>query len=116
MKGSDAYWRSKKGELLSWIHHHLQKGNGPPTLFITLSCAEYYWPDIIKLLEERIQMDNVEGKCPDLKNNKSALIKAVNDYSIVIQEYFLIRVDHWLETVGKKQFGIKNHKSALFSN
>ena len=113
MKGSDAYWRSKKGELLSWIHHHLQKGNGPPTLFITLSCAEYYWPDIIKLLEERIQMDNVEGKCPDLKNNKSALIKAVNDYSIVIQEYFLIRVDHWLETVGKKQFGIKHYWNRL---
>ena len=113
MKGSDAYWRSKKGELLSWIHHHLQKGNGPPTLFITLSCAEYYWPDIIRLLQERIKMDNPDGKCPDLKKDKTALTKAVNDYSIVIQEYFMTRVDNWLETIGKKLFGIKHHWNRL---
>ena len=46
VKGSNEYWRQKRGEIYSWIAHHAEVGNGAPMLFITLSCAEYYWPDI----------------------------------------------------------------------
>jgi hypothetical protein len=34
--GSDSYWRNKRAELVSWIGHHVEEGNGPPYLFITL--------------------------------------------------------------------------------
>ena len=107
-RGSDAYWRSQRAQVYSWIHHHIENGNGPPTLFLTLSCAEYYWPDIIRLLEERIKIADKRGECPELKKNKTALLKAVDEYSIVIQEYFSLRVNEWIETVGKKVFGIKH--------
>ena len=40
--GSNAYWRSKKAELYSWISQHIEKGRGPPSIFMTLSCAEYF--------------------------------------------------------------------------
>jgi hypothetical protein len=34
--GSDAYWRNKRTELISWIGHHAEEGNGAPSLFVTL--------------------------------------------------------------------------------
>ena len=39
IKGSDNYWRSKTEELEGWIMHHISRGRGPPTFFITFSCA-----------------------------------------------------------------------------
>ncbi len=39
IKGSDNYWRSKTQELEGWIQHHVSRGRGPPTFFITFSCA-----------------------------------------------------------------------------
>jgi hypothetical protein len=40
------YWRHKKAELYSWINHHVEQGLRAPSIFMTLSCAEYFWPDI----------------------------------------------------------------------
>ncbi len=37
------------------------------------------------------------------------LVRLMDDYSIVIQEFFQKRVQTWLETVGKKVFDIKHH-------
>ena len=56
LEGSDAYWRKMRAELYSWISHHVEVGNGPPTLFMTLSCAEYFWPDLLHLIQERTVM------------------------------------------------------------
>jgi hypothetical protein len=56
VRGSPGFWRTKRAELLSWINYHAERGHGLPTFFITLSCAEYYWPDIIRLLNERLAM------------------------------------------------------------
>jgi hypothetical protein len=53
VEGSAPYWRAKRAELYTWINHHVAEGNGGPQYFITLSCAEYHWPDIQRLLEER---------------------------------------------------------------
>ena len=44
--GSADYWRAKRAEVYTWINHHIEAGHGPPNFFITLSCAEYLWPDI----------------------------------------------------------------------
>ena len=52
IKGSDNYWREKTSELESWIHHHVACGRGPPTFFMTFSCAENWWPDLRRLLEQ----------------------------------------------------------------
>jgi hypothetical protein len=46
--GSDAYWRDKRAELISWIGNHVEEYNGTPSIFITLSCAEYPWKEIEK--------------------------------------------------------------------
>ena len=45
--GSSAYWHKSKEDLKATI---TQKG--PPTIFFTLSCAEYHWPEFHNLLKK----------------------------------------------------------------
>ena len=54
--GSQGYWRAKRAEVYTWINHHIEAGDGPPTFFITLSCAEYMWPDIKRLITDRFHV------------------------------------------------------------
>ena len=42
IKGSTGYWKTQRNKLYAWINHLVSTGAGPPTLFITLSCAEYH--------------------------------------------------------------------------
>lgn len=107
IKGSSPYWFKKRCELYQWINHHVEIGNGPPTMFITLSCAEYLWADIIEKIKERMEIagDNTSHCFVGSKR----LASIVNDYAIVVQEYFQKRVVAWLETVGKKIFKIKHY-------
>jgi hypothetical protein len=107
VSGSAAYWRSKKAELYSWINHHIETGAGPPTVFITFSCAEYFWPDVKRLLEEYILL--CEGKKVDLDKDFSAWNKAVNDYTLVIQEFFHSRIESYLKSIGFNVLGMKHY-------
>jgi hypothetical protein len=92
--------------LVSWIGHHVEEGNGPPSLFITLSCAEYHWKDIERLLNKR---RSIAGEPPLTLDSITEKVKAVNDYSIVIQEYFQARVTDFLENYAKQVFGIEHY-------
>ena len=70
---------------------------------IILSCAEYYWTDIARLLKQRFDIPGVVNPLdePDA-NGRINTVKNVNDFSIIVQEYFQKRVQNWLNTVGKK--------------
>ena len=102
--GSSAYWRARRNEVFSWINYHLEQNHGPPSFFITLSCAEYHWKDIQRLIEDRCEKG--EYSPPDFTKGRAAII---NEYTIVVQEYFQKRVTIWLDTVGKEVFKIKYH-------
>ena len=107
IKGSGPYWHQKRCELYSWISQHVQLGHGAPTFFITLSCAEYFWPDVVRLLEERLQIAGIDTS--DMSVGSASFVRMCNDYTVVIQEYFQIRVKLWLETVGKDVFDIGHY-------
>jgi hypothetical protein len=85
-KGSPAFWRAQRNdEVTSWIQNHINIWNGPPTFFITLSCAEYWWPDIERLVTDRFQVASLAP--PDFTpTQKISIIK--NYYIVVVQEYF----------------------------
>ncbi len=51
-RGSDNFWISKTKDLKHWITHHIAHGDDPPTFFVTLSCAENWWPDLKRLLAQ----------------------------------------------------------------
>ena len=94
---------TKKGELYSWINHHVEKGRGPPNIFMTLSCAEYFWPDLKKLLEKCILL--TEGIKVYLDIDLPKLNQALNDYTII---FFQIQVNDFLKTIGQEVFGTKH--------
>ena len=35
VKGSPGYWRTKRGEVYTWISHHVQAGDGAPNFCLT---------------------------------------------------------------------------------
>jgi hypothetical protein len=70
--GSAAYWRARKREVFAWINHHLEKGNGVPTFFITLSCAEYHWTDIERLIKDKCCISGID--LPDFSNGKFTIL------------------------------------------
>jgi hypothetical protein len=84
--GSNAYWRSKKSRIIFMDYHHIEKGRGPPDIFMTLSCAKYFWLDLKKLLEHNIYI--TEGVKVDLDVNLHKLHQALNDYTIIVQDFF----------------------------
>jgi hypothetical protein len=92
--GSDSYWRNKLAELVSWIGHHVEAVNGSVSLCLTLSFAEYHWKDIERLLNKR---RSISGEPPLTLDIITEKVKAFNDHSIVIQEYFQARVNNFFE-------------------
>ena len=107
IKGSTQFWHSKRQELYTWINHHVEKGNGAPSFFITLSCCEHYWADIVRLLKERLELAGEDPSQCFVGSPKMSQI--LNDYAIVVQEYFQKRVEIWLKTVGKEVFEISHY-------
>jgi len=100
--GSPEYWRMKRNHVYSWINYHIEQNHGPPTLFITLSCAEYFWPEVKRLISERFSIVNLTP--PDINKH---YIQCINDYTLIVQELFQQRVQIWLNTIGKKIFEIQ---------
>jgi hypothetical protein len=102
--GSPGYWRSKRAEVYTWINYHIEAKHGPPNFFITLSCAEYMWPDIKRLIIDRFTVAGLDP--PDLDKS---YVQIINDYTLIVQEYFQERVKIWLSTIGSKVFHIKHY-------
>lgn len=114
IRGSDPWWRSRKHELDSWISYHMKEKNGPPTLFMTFSCAEFWWKDLKEFLIKRCQNTIDHEKASKLKTGskeeqKKIQIELVDKYSYCVQQFFQLRMDNWLETIGKNVFQIKHY-------
>ena len=90
--------------MYTWINHHIEAGHGPPNFFITLSCAEYMWPDIKRLI-----IDNFTKAGLDVPDMNKSFVQIINDYTLIVQEYFHDRVKAWLSTIGIKVFHIKHY-------
>ena len=82
-------------------------------MFITLSCGEYYWPDIIALLRERMEIAGDDAE--ECYLGSPQLHRILNDYCIVVQEYFQKRVVIWLNTVGKELLGIVHYWASIYN-
>ena len=108
VKGSPGYWRGKRAQLYTWINYHVTNGNGMANFFITLSCAEYFWPDVIRLLNERLQLEG-HPDAGKIDADSPKLVRLLDEYSIVVQEFFQHRVQSWLDTVGCAVFGIEHY-------
>jgi hypothetical protein len=104
--GTASYWRHKKAELYSWINHHVEHGRGAPSIFMTLSCGECFWPDIQRLLQEFLFQTT--RKKTDLSKDYRSLNQALNDFAIIVQDFFHKRSQEFLDIIAKKLFGMKH--------
>ena len=113
LKGTDSYWRRKKEELYEWMLYHIEQKNGPPTLFLTLSCAEYWWPDLLRLLMDRL-LKSHDKHHHYLAHQISSgdhisCMEAINLHTGLVQEFFQLRTEAWMKTVGRKLLNIKHY-------
>ena len=110
IKGSDNFWRSKTEDLKHWINHHIARGNGPPTFFITLSCAENWWPDLKRLLAQLEENAKNYPRAEAIKSGcKIFVANAARRYPLYVNEFFMKRAKSYMATVVKKALGIEHY-------
>lgn len=113
MKGSDGYWRGKTIELESWINHHIAEGNGAPNFFITLSCAENWWPDLRRLMVDLETNAGNDGQVKLLLQQSEAgfqaMTKSVKRWPLYVNEFFTKRATLFMDTILKDALGIKHY-------
>ena len=110
IKGSDNYWRGKTQELESWIQHHVSRGRGPPTFFITFSCAKNWWPDLHCFL---VQLEFSAGNKSSAKlleeNDFDAMKRAARKYPLFVNDFFMKRANRFMKDVMKGAMGIEHY-------
>ena len=84
--------------------------HGPPTFFITLSCAENWWPDLRCLL---YQLEKVAGnveKAEAIKNGgRKEMANSARKYPLFVNEFFMKRVNSFMKTVVKNALQIEHY-------
>ncbi len=77
--------------------------------FITLSCAENWWPDLQRLL---YQLENIAGKAQKaeaIKNGgRKEMSYAARKYPLFVNEFFMKRVNSFTKTVMKHALQIEH--------
>ena len=110
IRGSDSYWRGKTSELESWIDYHIGRGHGPPTHFITLSCAENWWPDLRRIMVDlESQAGNHDHAQQLLDGDFKAMSASAKRYNLYVNDFFMKRATVYLDTALKNDLGIKHY-------
>lgn len=98
IRGSDNYWRAKTRELNAWIDYHVSCNHGPPTHFITFSCAENWWPDLRRIVS---QLEFKAGRRKEAvavaKGDPEVTYAAVKRHPIHVNEFFMQRAQSFLD-------------------
>lgn len=98
IRGSDGYWRNKTNELRSWIDFHVSRGHGPPTHFITLTCAENWWSDLRNIYATLESNAGNESEASLLRDgNFRAMCRAARKFPMYVNEYFMMRAKQFMD-------------------
>jgi hypothetical protein len=110
IKGSDNYWRSRTDDLEQWINHHVSRGHGPPTFFITLSCAENWWPDLRRLLYQLEKIAGNNEKADAIKiGGRTEMATSARKYPLFVNEFFMKRANSFMKSVMKNALQIDHY-------
>jgi hypothetical protein len=93
-------------------------GNSPPTLDDLQEQLQHgdttfidklmYFGKVVPGSTAYWRSRKAENRKIDLTLNHSELNKALNDYVLMVQEFFQLRVDEYLKTIGLHVFGIRH--------
>ena len=73
--------------MYTWINHDIEAGHGPPTFSVTLSCAEFIWPDITRLFNDRFHVAVLS-----IFDLDESLVQNVNEFTLDVQDFSQERV------------------------
>ncbi|KAK3916820.1 hypothetical protein KUF71_025921 [Frankliniella fusca] len=94
IKSTKAYWKSKCAELEDMV-----KQIGPPTIFFTLSSADYRWKELFRLLGEN-ERDVL---------NYSVRSRLLSDNPLIVTTFFKFRVQYFLKKCFCDNFNVKDY-------
>ncbi len=110
IKGSDNFWRSRSEDLQHWITHHVARGHGPPTFFITFSCAENWWIDLKCLLAQLEYTAQNFLQAEAIQDGfMIAMSNASRRHPLFVNKYFMRRAKSFMATVIKTALGIEHY-------
>ncbi|XP_052129345.1 uncharacterized protein LOC127750839 [Frankliniella occidentalis] len=90
LRTTKSYWKSRCGELLDMVNQI-----GTPTVFFTLSSADFQWPDLYRLLGHDVKSLSVKEKSDLLSKN-----------SLIADSFFYARSKFFLEKSFKNHFNV----------
>lgn len=103
LRGTRSYWRQRSNELLQMCRQL-----GTPTVFFTLSAADYHWPDLFRILRPRMDRDlQARFDSDTLSLNDRATI--MHDNPATVAWFFETRCDVFLAEFMKKVFKIADY-------
>jgi hypothetical protein len=86
------------------------KGHGPSTFFITLSCAENWWPDLQCLLHQLELIGGNHIKAQAIKHGcRKAMSNAARKFPLYVKEFFMKLANLFMKTVMKKALQIEHY-------
>jgi len=94
LRGTRAYWKQRCSELIQMVRQL-----GTPTVFFTLSAADYHWPDLFRLLCPTVDPDTLS------EGQRSALM---HDNPYTVAWFFEKRCDLFMKKFLMKFFAIKD--------
>ena len=92
LKGSPAYWKKFLYETLAMV-----KQLGLPTWFMTLSCADLRWPDIIEIIQKIKGKEMTEEEIRNLSYKERTEILQSNP--VILARHFQYRVECFIKTI-----------------
>ena len=87
MRGTSMYYEESKKNLMA----HLRQ-NGCPSVFLTLSCAEFDWPELLKEIVETVQRQKVTDEYIE-GLSKAAKNKIISENVVQSTLHFQKRID-----------------------
>jgi len=94
LRSTKSYWKSRCSELLDMVNEL-----GSPTVFFTLSSADYHWKDLYRLL-------GVEDMSVLTSVQKSKLI---SENPLVVSTFFKLRSEHFLHKCFFNKFDVVDY-------
>ena len=81
----------------------MSRQHGPPTHFITLTCAENWWQDLQEIYSSLECNAGREEQCHLLNaGDFKAMYKAARKYPLYVNEYFMMRAQHFLDNFARE--------------
>ncbi|XP_034245757.1 uncharacterized protein LOC117647893 [Thrips palmi] len=93
LRSTKAYWKSRSSELQDMVDQL-----GPPTVFFTLSSADFHWKDLYRLFG----YDDPNDLSYDLKSQLLA------DNPLIVSTFFKLRVEYFMEKSFKNHFDVQD--------